>query len=61
MSEGAPPAYDGKPFRAARRAPPLQRVLPVSGDLRGYGTKKGRGDLIAALTVAAVAVPAAMG
>ena len=61
MSDGAPHDYDGKPFRAARKDPPLKRVLPISGDLRGYGKGKARGDLIAALTVAAVAVPAAMG
>ena len=63
MSEGGPGAdagYEGKPFRAARKDPLLLRAVPVSRDVRGYGTGKARGDLVAALTVAALAVPSAM-
>jgi sulfate permease, SulP family len=63
MSERAPgeaDGYDGKPFRAARKDPLLQRAVPVAGDLRGYRPDTGRSDVIAALTVAALAVPAAM-
>ena len=52
--------YSANPFRAARKEPLLQRIFPVVGDLRGYGAHKARGDLIAALTVAALAVPSAM-
>jgi hypothetical protein len=36
------------------------RAIPVAGDLPDYGARKARGDLIAALTVAALAVPSAM-
>ncbi len=51
--------YAGSPFRPARKDPLLQRVFPVAGNLAGYRSKA-RGDLIAALTVAALAVPSAM-
>ena len=51
--------YAESPFRAARKDPLLQRIFPVAGDLAGYRSKA-RGDLIAALTVAALAVPSAM-
>ena len=52
--------YAGTPFRAAREEPLLVRAVPVAGDVPDYGARKARGDLIAALTVAALAVPAAM-
>ena len=48
------------PFRAARKDPLLQRAVPVSSDLRTYRAHTARGDLVAALTVAALAVPSAM-
>jgi sulfate permease, SulP family len=48
------------PFRAARKDPLLQRAVPVAGDLPGYRAHAARGDLLAALTVAALAVPSAM-
>jgi sulfate permease, SulP family len=47
------------PFRAARTDPLLHRAVPVAGELRGYRVGKARGDLIAALTVAALAIPSA--
>jgi sulfate permease, SulP family len=63
MNAGAPrddDGYAGTPFRAARTEPLLQRAVPVTRDLPDYGARKARGDLIAALTVAALAVPSAM-
>jgi sulfate permease, SulP family len=63
MNTGGPrddDGYAGTPFRAARKEPLLQRAVPVTGDLPDYGARKVRGDLIAALTVAALAVPSAM-
>lgn len=48
------------PFRAARPEPLLTRTIPVAGDLAGYGTPKARRDLLAGVTVAALAVPSAM-
>lgn len=52
--------YAGTPFRAARKDPLLQRAVPVAAELRAYGAGKARGDLIAGLTVAALAIPSAM-
>src|SRR5436309_3063736 len=63
MSDQAPPeldGYAGTPFRAARKDPLLQRAVPVSGELRGYRVGDARSDLIAGLTVAALAIPSAM-
>ena len=63
MSEQAPQeleGYAGTPFRAARKDTLLQRTVPVAGELRGYRAGTARGDLIAALTVAALAIPSAM-
>ena len=57
--DGHDDGYAESPFRAARKASLLQRIFPVAGDLAGYPSKA-RGDLIAALTVAALAVPSAM-
>jgi hypothetical protein len=55
------PAYAGaSPFRAAKREPLLRRALPVAGDLATYRPHMARRDLTAGLTVAALAVPAAM-
>ena len=55
------PAYAGtSPFRAAKREPLVRRVLPVAGDLATYRPDKARRDLSAGLTVAALALPAAM-
>ena len=59
MSEG--PAYPGgSPFRAGQKPPLLQRVLPVSQELPRYRPGHARSDLVAGVTVAALALPAAM-
>jgi sulfate permease, SulP family len=58
VSEDAP--RRGSPFEARAKRPLLGRFVPVSGELPGYGPHKARGDLIAALTVAALALPSAM-
>ena len=44
----------------ADRAPRLGRLVPALDSLRGYGWEDARADLVAGLTVAAVAVPQAM-
>jgi SulP family sulfate permease len=48
------------PFRPAARRPVLHRLVPVSERLGGYGGGKLRNDLLAGVTVAALALPAAM-
>ena len=48
------------PFRPAARRPLLARLVPVSERLAGYGGGKLRRDLLAGVTVAALALPAAM-
>ena len=48
------------PFRPPARRPLLARLVPVSERLRGYGGDKLRRDLLAGVTVAALALPAAM-
>ena len=52
--------YAEAPFRAAGKDPLLHRAFPVTADLRGYRARTARGDPVAALTVAALAVPSAM-
>jgi SulP family sulfate permease len=53
--------YAGQqPFRAARKDPLLHRAVPVSKELPGYRVQTARRDVLAALTVAALAVPSAM-
>jgi hypothetical protein len=59
------PAPDGygdrtSPFRPAARKPVLHRVVPVSQDLPGYRGGTLRRDLLAGITVAALALPSAM-
>src|ERR1700742_1124187 len=51
---------DSSPFRPARRRSLLQRTVPVSGQLQRYRVETARRDLLAGVTVAALAVPAAM-
>jgi sulfate permease, SulP family len=67
--EAAPPsgvrAQDGygrgvSPFRPDARRPLLRRLVPVSERLGGYGGGALRRDLLAGVTVAALALPAAM-
>jgi sulfate permease, SulP family len=56
-----PDKYGKKsPFRPARQEPLLTRVIPVAGELPGYRFPGARRDLVAGVTVAALAVPAAM-
>jgi sulfate permease, SulP family len=53
-------AYPGSPFRPAERPPLLQRVVPVSQELPRYQPGHGRRDVLAGITVAALALPSAM-
>ena len=48
------------PAVSPQRPPWLLRVVPAFESLRGYGAHAARADLVAGLTVAAVAVPQAM-
>jgi high affinity sulfate transporter 1 len=58
---GAPDTYSGgSPFRTAKRAPLLERLVPVSAQLRSYRPGTAKRDAVAGLTVAALAVPSAM-
>jgi hypothetical protein len=52
---------DGPPFRAARRERLLDRIIPVTNDLRGYRIPSARADVLAGVTVAALAIPAVLG
>src|SRR5215218_4680412 len=58
---GATTGYDGRPaFRPARKEPLLKRTIPVAGELPSYRLSGFRRDLIAGVTVAALALPSAM-
>jgi SulP family sulfate permease len=63
-SSPAPPpdgAYgDATPFRPKEPEPLLARTIPVSGELSRYRFPKARKDLVAGVTVAALALPSAM-
>ena len=54
------PKYRRSPFAPAAEEPLLARVIPVTKRLSGYGADAGRRDLVAGLTVAALAVPSGM-
>jgi sulfate permease, SulP family len=58
----AGPAYGGEPapFKRPARKPVVERLLPVSGELPGYGTGTLHRDVLAGVTVAALALPAGM-
>src|SRR5512134_2584297 len=61
--EGPPPvAYrpDRSPFRRRPQEPLLKRAVPVSARLPGYRPHTARRDLLAGLTVAALALPSGM-
>ena len=59
MSEGG--SYPkGSPFRPAEEPPLLERTVPVSEELRRYRGGHARRDLLAGITVAALALPSAM-
>jgi sulfate permease, SulP family len=61
--EGEPATYSGAEgaFKPPERPPLLQRVMPVTGNLRGYVKRFLHLDVIAGLTLAALAIPSAMG
>ena len=63
-SSPAPPpdgAYgDASPFRPTEPEPLLARTIPVSGQLPRYRVPSARRDLVAGVTVAALALPSAM-
>ena len=60
-TEGPPPvAYRRSPFRARPQDPLLERALPVSAQIPGYRPPTARRDVLAGLTVAALALPSAM-
>lgn len=53
--------YDGKsPFKRAARRPLLYRTFPLLDTLRGYTGRRLRVDVLAGLTVAALALPSGM-
>jgi SulP family sulfate permease len=61
--DSGPPsqAYAGdRSFQKPEPAPLLHRAVPVSAELPAYRTHKAKRDIVAGLTVAALAVPAAM-
>jgi sulfate permease, SulP family len=64
LSEGADPngkAYpDASPFQPKPKAPLLERAVPVSQELPDYGGGHARRDVLAGVTVAALALPSAM-
>jgi sulfate permease, SulP family len=61
-AEPAQEAYpgDSSPFQPAPDRSLLQQAVPVSRQLRNYRLGTGRRDLLAGITVAALAVPSAM-
>src|SRR5262245_16094333 len=64
-SPGAPPETapgygDASAFRPARREPLLVRTIPIAGELPRYRVPSLRRDLLAGVTVAALALPSAM-
>lgn len=52
--------YSRAPSSRAAPTPRLFKIIPALGSLRGYGWSSLRADVLAGLTVAAVAVPQAM-
>jgi sulfate permease, SulP family len=59
VNEGT--AYPGgSPFQPAEKPPLLERALPVSEELPRYRSGHARRDLLAGVTVAALALPSAM-
>ena len=58
---GAPDLDAGAtPFRAAEPDPLWQRAIPVAKELSGYRASTARRDVLAGVTVAALAIPSAM-
>jgi high affinity sulfate transporter 1 len=64
LSEGANPnetAYaDASPFQPKQKPPLLERAVPVSQELPAYRGGHARRDVLAGVTVAALALPSAM-
>jgi SulP family sulfate permease len=64
LTEGAPPekrAYaDASPFQPKQEAPLLERAVPVSQELPAYRGGHAQRDVLAGVTVAALALPSAM-
>ena len=61
--EGPPPVAYGRgqsPFGAAQKEPLVERALPVSAQIPGYGRPTAKRDLLAGVTVAALALPSGM-
>ena len=61
--EGPPPAAyrpNRSPFRARPQEPLLKRAVPVSAEIPSYRPHTARRDLLAGLTVAALALPSGM-
>jgi high affinity sulfate transporter 1 len=51
---------DVSPFQARGRAPLLRRTFPISANLSGYPKRSARRDVVAGLTIAALALPSGM-
>jgi high affinity sulfate transporter 1 len=51
---------EASPFQARPRASLLRRTFPVSANLSGYPNRSARHDVIAGLTIAALALPSGM-
>src|SRR6478736_7960225 len=63
MAEDDPEAGSSpeqSPFRPAKRQPFLTRALPVTAELPRYRPPTAQRDVLAGVTVAALALPAAM-
>jgi high affinity sulfate transporter 1 len=61
MTSDGPSAYEDRPaFRSARQEPLLTRTIPVAGELPRYRAPSATRDLLAGVTVAALAIPSAM-
>ncbi|MDP9208260.1 MAG: SulP family inorganic anion transporter [Actinomycetota bacterium] len=60
MTRNAGYGTGGSPFKPPSQQPALHRLVPVSQHLSGYQGSTFRRDLLAGLTVAALALPAAM-
>jgi MFS superfamily sulfate permease-like transporter len=58
-AHGADPR-DESPFQPAPQPQLIERAVPVSGRLAGYRAGSARRDLLAGMTVAALAIPSAM-
>jgi sulfate permease, SulP family len=56
----SPYGEERSPFRPAATSPLLERAVPIAGELPAYRPRTARRDIIAGVTVAALALPAAM-